>query len=174
MSVFSIHWRVGKEGHRRYHVASNSVRPQVRTDQVEYAQFGTTLENLYVSRLWKPGRNLYARATTGLFESMYGGVSGEVLWKPVNSRLGLGLEANYVVQRDFDQRFGFIQCGLEDLTQHPIDHHVAKRFDALPVRVNVRQAETALVGDVNSRNGCRSRHDRFPETHCFVHALRAA
>ena len=38
---------------------------------------------------------------------MYGGVSGEVLWKPVNSRLGLGLEANYVVQRDFDQRFGF-------------------------------------------------------------------
>ncbi|WP_259969816.1 YjbH domain-containing protein [Leisingera caerulea] len=87
--------------------ASNSVLPHVRTDQVEYAQFGTTLENLYVSRLWKPGRNLYARATTGLFESMYGGVSGEVLWKPVNSRLGLGLEANYVVQRDFDQRFGF-------------------------------------------------------------------
>ncbi|WP_264214798.1 YjbH domain-containing protein [Leisingera thetidis] len=87
--------------------ASNSKLPHVRTDQVEYAQFGTTLENLYVSRLWKPGRNLYARATAGLFESMYGGVSGEVLWKPVNSRLGLGLEANYVVQREFEQRFGF-------------------------------------------------------------------
>ncbi|UWQ81901.1 YjbH domain-containing protein (plasmid) [Leisingera sp. S132] len=87
--------------------ASNSVLPHVRTDQVEYAQFGTTLENLYVSRLWKPGRNLYARASAGLFESMYGGVSGEVLWKPVNSRLGLGMDLNYVVQRDFDQRFSF-------------------------------------------------------------------
>ncbi|MBY6141012.1 YjbH domain-containing protein [Leisingera daeponensis] len=87
--------------------ASNSVLPHVRTDQSEYAQFGTTLENLYVSRLWKPGRNLYARATAGLFEAMYGGVSGELLWKPVNSRIGFGLEANYVVQRDFDQRFSF-------------------------------------------------------------------
>ncbi len=87
--------------------ASNSVLPHVRTDQAQYAQYGTTLESLYVSRFWKPGDSLYARATAGLFESMYGGVSGEVLWKPVNSRLGLGVEANYVVQRDFDQRFSF-------------------------------------------------------------------
>ena len=70
---------------------SNSVLPHVRTDISEYAQYGTTLENLYSSRLWKPGRNLYARATAGLFDSMYGGVSGELLWKPVNSRIGLGV-----------------------------------------------------------------------------------
>ncbi|MEX0304000.1 MAG: YjbH domain-containing protein [Leisingera sp.] len=98
----------GRVGHSRL--------PQVRTNQREYAQFGTTLENLYVSRLWKPGRNLYARATAGLFESMYGGISGEVLWKPVNSRLGLGAEANYVVQRDFDQRFSFRDYSI--LTGH--------------------------------------------------------
>ena len=87
--------------------ASNSKLPHVRTDQVEYAQYGTTLENLYVSRHWQPDHNLYARATAGLFESMYGGVSGELLWKPVDSPLALGIEANYVVQRDFDQRFAF-------------------------------------------------------------------
>ncbi|MQQ09554.1 YjbH domain-containing protein [Epibacterium sp. SM1979] len=87
--------------------ASNSVLPRVRTDQVEYAQFDTTLENLYVSRNWKPGSDLYARATFGLLESNFGGISGEVLWKPVNSRLALGVEANYVKQRDFDQRFSF-------------------------------------------------------------------
>jgi hypothetical protein len=85
----------------------SSKLPPVRTDQREYAQYGTTLENLYVSRIWKPRGDLYARATAGLFESMYGGVSGEVLWKPVNSRIGLGVEANYVVQRDFDQQFSF-------------------------------------------------------------------
>jgi len=87
--------------------ASNSALPHVRTDQVEYAQFGTTLENLYLARSWKPGENLYARATVGYFESMYGGLSSELLWKPVSSRLALGVEGNYVIQRDFDQRLGF-------------------------------------------------------------------
>lgn len=87
--------------------ASNSVLPHVRTDQVEYAQYGTTLENLYASRIWKPAPDLYARATAGLLEAMYGGVSAELLWKPVNSRIGFGAEANYVIQRDFDQRFSF-------------------------------------------------------------------
>jgi len=38
---------------------------------------------------------------------MYGGVSGELLWKPVESRLALGAEVNYVRQREFDQLFGF-------------------------------------------------------------------
>jgi len=86
---------------------SNSVLPHVRTDATLYAQENTTLENLYVARQWRPGRNLYARITAGYFESMYGGLSGEVLWKPVGSRLGLGVEGNYVVKRDYDQRFGF-------------------------------------------------------------------
>ncbi|AUQ64836.1 YjbH domain-containing protein [Phaeobacter inhibens] len=87
--------------------ASNSVLPHVRTDATEYAQFGTTLKNLYVTRQWQMGRDLYARSTAGLFESMFGGVSGEVLWKPVSSRLALGVEGNYVVQRDYDQRLSF-------------------------------------------------------------------
>ncbi len=86
---------------------SNSVLAHVRTDATLYAQQGTTLENLYVARQWRPGRNLYARLSAGYFESMYGGLSGEILWKPVGSRLGLGLEGNYVIQRDYDQRFGF-------------------------------------------------------------------
>lgn len=86
---------------------SNSVLPHVRTDQVLYAQQATTLRNLFVSRQWRPGRNLYARVTAGYLEKMYGGLSAELLWKPVNSRLGLGIEANYVRQRDFGGRFGF-------------------------------------------------------------------
>lgn len=86
---------------------SNSVLPHVRTDQVEYAQYDTTLNNLFVARQWRPGRDLYARVTGGYLETMYGGLSGEVLWKPVGSPLALGVEANYVKKRDFDQLFGF-------------------------------------------------------------------
>ena len=45
--------------------------------------------------------------TAGYLEGMHGGVSGEVLWKPVEQSWGLGLEANWSRQRDFDQLFGF-------------------------------------------------------------------
>ncbi|WP_232825573.1 YjbH domain-containing protein [Albibacillus kandeliae] len=86
---------------------SNSVLPHVRTDQTAYAQEDTVLNRLYMARQWRPGGALYARVTGGYLEKMFGGVSAELLWKPVNSRLGLGVEANYVRQRDFDQRFGF-------------------------------------------------------------------
>ena len=86
---------------------SNSVLPHVRTDQTLFAQSDTTMRNLYVSRQWQPGQDLYARVTAGYLEEMFGGISTELLWKPVSSPLGLGIEANYVRQRDFNQRLGF-------------------------------------------------------------------
>ena len=38
---------------------------------------------------------------------MFGGVSAELLYYPINSRLALGVEANYARKRDFDILFGF-------------------------------------------------------------------
>ncbi|SDE59755.1 Exopolysaccharide biosynthesis protein YbjH [Ruegeria marina] len=86
---------------------STSALPPVRTDQALYAQYGTTLNNLYVARYWQPGEDLYARVTAGYFEYGYGGLSTELLWKPVNSLLGLGVELNYALKRDYNQRLGF-------------------------------------------------------------------
>ncbi len=87
---------------------SNSVLPRVRTNSVLYAKGAdTTLRNLYVNRQWKAAPDVYARMTAGYLEQMFGGVSAELLWKPVSSRLALGVEANYVKQRDFDQGLGF-------------------------------------------------------------------
>ena len=81
---------------------SNSVLPRVRTDSVLFAQGSDLMLNdLYVSKQWKPSENTYARVTAGYLERMFGGVSGEVMWKPVASRLALGVEANYARQRDF-------------------------------------------------------------------------
>ncbi|MGC1498345.1 MAG: YjbH domain-containing protein [Sulfitobacter sp.] len=91
---------------------SNSRIEPVRTNSVLYAQGSdTVLDNLYVSKQWKPGNNLYARLTGGYLERMFGGVSGEVLWKPVGSRLALGVEANYVKQRAFSG-LGFQNYGV--------------------------------------------------------------
>ena len=95
---------------------SNSILPHVRTDQTLYAQAATTLKNLYAARQWRPGRNLYARTSAGYLESMYAGVAGELLWKPVSSRLALGAEAAYVRQRAYDQRLGLRDYSI--LTGH--------------------------------------------------------
>lgn len=82
--------------------------PPVRTDFPSYLTDGDPgMEYLTAAAFARPAPAIYARATMGYLESMFGGLSGEVLWKPVDSRLGLGAEVNRVRQRDFDRRFGF-------------------------------------------------------------------
>lgn len=87
---------------------SNSVLPHVRSDAAEYAkQSGLEIKHFTAEYFFRPGKNLFGRVTAGYLETMYGGVSGELLWKPVNGPLALGAEVNYAKQRDFDQLFGF-------------------------------------------------------------------
>lgn len=88
--------------------SSNSVLPHVRSDVVLYDKTEEAeLTHLTAEYFFRPGPDLYGRLTAGYLERMYGGVSGEVLWKPVDSRLALGAELNYAVQREFDSGFGF-------------------------------------------------------------------
>lgn len=87
---------------------SNSILPHVRSDAGKYAVLANTeLNHLTAEYFFRPAANTYARITAGYLESMYGGVSGEVLWYPTDSRLALGAELNYARQRDFDQLLGF-------------------------------------------------------------------
>lgn len=88
--------------------ASTSVLPHVRSDFNLYEKHGDpALTHLTGGYYFKPGENLYGRVTAGYFETQYGGVSTELLWKPVDSRLAAGVEVNYVKQRAFDQGFEF-------------------------------------------------------------------
>ena len=87
---------------------SDSTIRRVRSDGGLYNQAGDpAITNLTLSYHFRPGKNLYGRVTAGYLETMYGGISTELLWKPVDSRLALGVELNYLKQRDFDQLFGF-------------------------------------------------------------------
>lgn len=79
---------------------------QVRTDSALYSD-PIQLESLTANYYVHPFENIYSRLTLGYLERMYGGVSGEVLWKPVNSRIGVGAEVNYAVKRDPDDYFAF-------------------------------------------------------------------
>ncbi len=88
--------------------SSDSVLPHVRSDVVEYDKNGASfISHLTAEYFFRPGQNLYGRTTAGLLERMYGGVSAELLWKPIEGPLALGGELNYVVQRDFEGGFGF-------------------------------------------------------------------
>lgn len=88
--------------------ASTSVLPHVRSDFNIYEREGDpAVTELVGAYYFKPGANLYGRVTAGYLEPMYGGISTELLWQPLDSRFALGAELNYVWQRDFDQMFGF-------------------------------------------------------------------
>lgn len=92
---------------------SNSVMRHVRSDYGLYDRQGDpALEYLEAEYFFRPGKNLYGRVSAGYFEKMYGGLSTELLWKPVNSKFALGVELNAVKQRAFNQLLGFQPYGV--------------------------------------------------------------
>ncbi|KAA9005983.1 YjbH domain-containing protein [Histidinibacterium aquaticum] len=88
--------------------SSGSALPPVRTNADLYGRDrNPTINRLQVAHYGRPAENLYSRVTVGYLERMFGGLSSELLWKPVDSRLALGAEVNYARQRDFDVLFDF-------------------------------------------------------------------
>ena len=92
----------------RIRLQSDSVLPKVRSDIKEYLQQGNdNIVRLQMDYMFKPAKEIYARASAGIFEEMFGGVGAEILYKPFDSRLSIGLDVNRVYQRGFDQRLKF-------------------------------------------------------------------
>ena len=81
----------------------------VRTELVRYLQES----DLYISRMqldyiWSPKKEVYARLSAGIFESMYGGIGLEALYAPFNKNYSIGMESFYVKKRGFDQKLKFL------------------------------------------------------------------
>ena len=80
----------------------------VRTQVREYLRTSKiTLDNLSVSKSERLGENLYASAYAGLFESMFGGVGAEALYRQPASSWAIGVDINHVRQRAFAQDLHF-------------------------------------------------------------------
>ena len=87
---------------------SNSLLPHVRTDVAEYyREKGPKLTRLLVNQLYHPGERVYARASAGIYELMFAGAGGQVLYVPEASRWATDLSVDWVRQRDFNGGFGF-------------------------------------------------------------------
>jgi hypothetical protein len=87
---------------------STSTLQHVRSDRGLYLDQGDpAVETLKADYIFKATPAVYGRVSAGYLERMFGGVSGELLWKPAAKNWGLGAELSQVTQRDFGNVFGF-------------------------------------------------------------------
>jgi membrane-associated phospholipid phosphatase len=88
--------------------ASNSTLPHVRSDIAEYYdENGFKITKLMVNKYFHPAERVYARASTGIYELMFGGAGGQVLYHPPAERWAADLSVDWLRQRDFRGFFNF-------------------------------------------------------------------
>ena len=116
--------------------------PQVRTNFREYSTASDTkLSNLQLNHVGQLSQNHFYSLYGGYLESMFGGVGGEYLYRPMNSRWALGVDVNRVKQRAFEQDFDFRNYSVN--TGH-ITAYVDTGFEDILATVSVGQY---LAGD---------------------------
>lgn len=88
--------------------APSPVLHRVRTNIKAYLKTSDVrIPRIQVTDFERFGDNLFLLSYAGYFESMYGGLGAEVLYRPYDADWALGLDVNAVKQREFDQAFGF-------------------------------------------------------------------
>ncbi|MGE8152651.1 YjbH domain-containing protein [Pseudomonas vancouverensis] len=81
--------------------------PRVRTDLRQYMTTSElTMPTFQLNKVKQLDQDLYGMLYGGYLESMYAGVGGEGLYRPMGERWAVGVDLNWVKQRDFDQGFG--------------------------------------------------------------------
>lgn len=61
--------------------------------------------NLQLTAFDKFGKDIYVQAYGGYLETMFAGVGGEMLYRPLGQNWAFGLDVNYVAQRDPDSQW---------------------------------------------------------------------
>lgn len=82
--------------------------PRVRTDQRSYLTTADlNIPNLQLNAAGRLAPDVYGMVYGGLLESMFGGVGGELLYRPFGERWALSANINWVQQREFSQHLDF-------------------------------------------------------------------
>jgi hypothetical protein len=106
----------------------DSVLPHVRTDFQRFFTQGKNgigaLEADYDFRL---APTVYAAIRGGYLESMFGGIGGEILWRPEGQRWALGADLYGVEERNFDRLFGFQSYRV--ITGHVAVYYASPWYD---------------------------------------------
>ena len=87
---------------------SNSTLPHVRSDISDYYDHnGFKITKLMVNKYFRPEERVYVRASAGIYELMFAGVGGQVLYHPQTERWAVDFSSDWLRQRDFVGYFGF-------------------------------------------------------------------
>jgi len=90
-------------------LASDSILPHVRTDIVQYLKESqkSHITRLQVNYFGNPYKSIYTKLSAGIFEPMFSGYGGEILYKPFGQSFAVGAELWHVRQRAFRQLFSY-------------------------------------------------------------------
>lgn len=87
---------------------SNSLLPHVRTDVASYKKTGSLkLNQAVINQFFHPEKGVYARASAGLYEEMFGGAGGQVLYFPEHAPWAVDIAVDALKQRDVGGGFAF-------------------------------------------------------------------
>ena len=88
-------------------LASDSKLAHVRSDIKDYLKEGkNNLARLQVDYIAQLSRDWYGKVSAGIFEEMFAGAGGELLYRPYGQRWAIGGNLYAVRQRDYNQLFG--------------------------------------------------------------------
>ena len=93
--------------------------PPVRTYLRRYMiDSRLTIPELMITHARKVSNNQYVSLYGGYLEEMFAGAGAEWLYRPFASRFAFGVDVNLVKQREFVQRFGFLDPAYQVATGH--------------------------------------------------------
>jgi hypothetical protein len=82
---------------------SNSLLPHVRTDIAEYNRGNRLkLNRMLLNKYSNPAERWYTRASAGMYEEMYRGVGGQVLYLPNDARWAVDFSLDALEQRGYN------------------------------------------------------------------------
>lgn len=95
--------------YNRMREGSDSVLPHVRSDLKKYQQSSQTfISHLQANYMFNLTPVLSGQVYGGLLEEMFAGAGAELVWRPRDSNWSYGIDASWVKQREYHQKFRFL------------------------------------------------------------------
>ncbi len=87
---------------------SQSAIPKVRSDIQEYLSHGkNNIKRMQLQYFAAPYKDIFTRLDIGYLEEMFGGLGGEILYRPFNKKFAIGMSIHKVKQRAYNQLLSF-------------------------------------------------------------------
>lgn len=87
---------------------SQSTIPRVRSDIQDYLSEGkNNIQRMQLEYFGAPYKDIFTKLDIGILEEMFGGVGGEILYRPFKKNYSVGLSLHKVKQRAYNQLFSF-------------------------------------------------------------------